>query len=374
MKWSCDTKANVEVSEQGPVMCAAAAHRARAPRFAVRSTASKAAADVRKARVPCAAFAVCAAWAFLALAGLLCLPVCAAHAQSSQPVYAVYFHVFPAQPLASELHKVRSHAVRLCDMLADSGAQGELADCAPVAHGHYVAYRNSDAHCLYRVYASEQQSYPLGQGVKNCVSSDVDIAGALESAAANASSQQQGIQDAALQAGQTVVLHVYRYYALQAHVYTSTRLCKYCSYRAPASVSVGASVSGTSVRHCVGGLAYRLKGKKSARLVGFASKRSRVLKIPASVRIDGKLRRVTSIGKRAFAKCALLRKVRGGANICSIGARAFAGCSKLRSVTVRSKTLAHIGRGAFKKCSSLSTFRCSSIGLSRRMLARAGLL
>ena len=77
------------------------------------------------------------------------------------------------------------------------------------------------------------------------------------------------------------------------------------------------------------------------------------LTVPATVKIDGVIYRVTSIGANAFKNNSKLVSVKIGENVTTIGASAFYGCSKLRNVTL-GKNVTSIGNKAFYKCSRLT--------------------
>ncbi|MCI9077732.1 MAG: leucine-rich repeat protein [Lachnospiraceae bacterium] len=71
--------------------------------------------------------------------------------------------------------------------------------------------------------------------------------------------------------------------------------------------------------------------------------------IPNSVKINGSVYKVTSVGADAFKNNKKLKSVQIGKNVISIGKKAFYGCKKLRTITVRTNKLksASIGKNAF---------------------------
>lgn len=71
--------------------------------------------------------------------------------------------------------------------------------------------------------------------------------------------------------------------------------------------------------------------------------------IPDSVKINGSVYKVTSVGKSAFKNNKKLKSVQIGKNVASIGAKAFYGCKKLHTITVKTNKLksANIGKNAF---------------------------
>lgn len=95
-------------------------------------------------------------------------------------------------------------------------------------------------------------------------------------------------------------------------------------------------------------------GKKEAALTAVDKKHAGgTLKIPNTMKVNGKSYKITSIGKNAFKNQKQLKKVTLGKYIRTIGEGAFSGCSKLQAVTVGGNVTV-IGDKAFYKCSKLS--------------------
>ena len=69
--------------------------------------------------------------------------------------------------------------------------------------------------------------------------------------------------------------------------------------------------------------------------------------IPATVKKDGVVYKVTAINKQVFQKNKKLGSVVIGANVTSIGAKSFFGCKKLKSITFKGKKAPKIGSKAF---------------------------
>ncbi len=69
-----------------------------------------------------------------------------------------------------------------------------------------------------------------------------------------------------------------------------------------------------------------------------AGKQKKVI-IPARVKVDGVVYRVTAIGKGAFAGNTSVKHISISGNIRSIGANAFFGCKSLKNITIKSKKL-----------------------------------
>ena len=72
------------------------------------------------------------------------------------------------------------------------------------------------------------------------------------------------------------------------------------------------------------------------------------LVIPATVKIDGKKYKVTSIGKRAFYKNTKLKTVVTGKNVTKIKNSAFCGCKNLKSITINAASVIDISDNAIK--------------------------
>lgn len=94
--------------------------------------------------------------------------------------------------------------------------------------------------------------------------------------------------------------------------------------------------------------------KKNHRAVTYQKpkkKSAATIKIPASVKIDGKAYKVTAIAAKAFKNDKKLKKVTASANVKTIGKNAFYGCKNLKKMTIKSKHLTnkHIGKKAFSK-------------------------
>lgn len=78
------------------------------------------------------------------------------------------------------------------------------------------------------------------------------------------------------------------------------------------------------------------------------------LKIYNSVKLGGKMFRVTSIAPSAFKNNKKITNVVIGTNVKTIGNNAFAGCTKLKKVTI-GRNVKKIGKKSFFKCSRLSS-------------------
>ena len=86
--------------------------------------------------------------------------------------------------------------------------------------------------------------------------------------------------------------------------------------------------------------------------------------VPATVKINGYVFRVTSIGNKAFNGCEKLKKVTIGSKVTTIGKQAFNGCKALTSITVNSKVLKTVGSSAFQGISAKAAIKVPAAKLS----------
>lgn len=73
------------------------------------------------------------------------------------------------------------------------------------------------------------------------------------------------------------------------------------------------------------------------------------VKIPGTVKYNGKTYKVTSVKAKAFANNKKITKITIGSNVTSIGAKAFYNCKKCKSVKIKSTKIKSIGKKAFAK-------------------------
>lgn len=97
---------------------------------------------------------------------------------------------------------------------------------------------------------------------------------------------------------------------------------------------------------------------------GYKGDKKTSLKIPASVEIEGKPYKVTSVAKKALNKKTKLRTVTIGDSVTSIGASAFADCKALKTVTI-GKAVKTIGKSAFSNAAKLSKLTIKSKKLTK---------
>lgn len=94
-------------------------------------------------------------------------------------------------------------------------------------------------------------------------------------------------------------------------------------------------------------------GKKieiKSRTVSLISGRqnAKTASIPATVKIQGKTYKVTSVAAGAFQNNKKLKSVTIGSNVKSIEEEAFNGCKNLKKITVKSQKLTSVGKNALK--------------------------
>lgn len=115
-----------------------------------------------------------------------------------------------------------------------------------------------------------------------------------------------------------------------------------------APVSVGSTVS-DSVTKAVYKVTKQNSSENTVEYVGSSAKKASV-EIPATITIQGKTYKVTTIGKKAFAGNKALKKVVIGKNIRTIGSKAFSNCKKLKNIKIKTTKLTKksVGAKAFK--------------------------
>lgn len=86
----------------------------------------------------------------------------------------------------------------------------------------------------------------------------------------------------------------------------------------------------------------------TAALVKLTNKNEKKFTVPATVKIDGVIFKVTEISKNAFKNNKKLRQVTIGKNVTKIGANAFSGDKSLKKITIKSKSLKKVGKNTFK--------------------------
>ena len=90
--------------------------------------------------------------------------------------------------------------------------------------------------------------------------------------------------------------------------------------------------------------------KKNVNYIAPVTIKAKTITIPATIKINGEIYKVTKIDKNAFKGNKKVTKIVVGSNIQSIGNYAFSGCKKLKTIIIRSKKLTTktVSKKAFK--------------------------
>ncbi len=94
-------------------------------------------------------------------------------------------------------------------------------------------------------------------------------------------------------------------------------------------------------------LKYRITGKSTVSCIGTTTKTVKKVKIPKTVKWNGKTYRVTRIGEKAFANCRKLKEVILGSEIKVIEEKVFYRDEKIRTIKIKSKKIKKIGTKTF---------------------------
>ena len=101
------------------------------------------------------------------------------------------------------------------------------------------------------------------------------------------------------------------------------------------------------------------------------------VKVPAFVKVDGVVYRVTSVSDKAFKKNNKVTKIIIGKNITKIGKKAFYKCKKLKLLVIKSRKLKakNVAKNAFKGITKKTTVKVpkSKIKEYRKLLRKKGL-
>ena len=120
------------------------------------------------------------------------------------------------------------------------------------------------------------------------------------------------------------------------------------------------------------GTQYRVTGSDqknpTAEYVKPKSSAKGTVKIPAAVKYDGVIYKVTSVADKAFRSNKKVTNIVVGSNVTSIGKSAFEKCTKLKTITV-GKGVTKIGKNAFSGCKNLKTLTIKSAKLTKKGLA-----
>lgn len=137
---------------------------------------------------------------------------------------------------------------------------------------------------------------------------------------------------------------------------------------------------------------YVVTGSGTVGYAGSFAASMKTLTVPATVKLEGKTYKITSItanafknnktlkkltigsnvktiGNGAFSGCKALTTVTGGKNLVTIKQNAFINCPKLKSVSITSKKLKTIEKKAFYKCKKLSKVTLNTSKLSKKTIS-----
>lgn len=99
--------------------------------------------------------------------------------------------------------------------------------------------------------------------------------------------------------------------------------------------------------------------KKTVAFKSPVNKDAKTVTIPATIKVDNVIYKVTKIDDKAFKGNKKVTKITVGSNVTTIGKESFSGASKLKTVTI-GKNVTEIGANAFKGCSSLTSITLPS--------------
>ncbi len=116
-------------------------------------------------------------------------------------------------------------------------------------------------------------------------------------------------------------------------------------------------------RFTAGKYRYQITGTSEVAFSGLSSSKAVRVAIPKTVKIGGKVFKVTSVAKNAFKKTKIT-SVSIGDNVKAIGVSAFEGCAKLSKATL-GKGIIEISGNAFKNCKKLGTITIKSTKLKK---------
>ena len=95
-----------------------------------------------------------------------------------------------------------------------------------------------------------------------------------------------------------------------------------------------------------GAYRYKFTGNSEVAFAGIKSAKTKKVTIPKTVKIGGKIFKVTSIAKKALFNRSKVTSVTIGENVKTIGASAFGKCKRLSTITIRTTKLKSVGKNA----------------------------
>lgn len=106
----------------------------------------------------------------------------------------------------------------------------------------------------------------------------------------------------------------------------------------------------------VGKETYKITGKSTVQFT--KTKATGTVTIPASIKVNGKTYKVTSVAANAMKNNKKVKKVVIGSNITKIGSGAFSGCKNLKTITIKSSKLKSVGKNAIKNINKKAKLTC----------------
>lgn len=130
--------------------------------------------------------------------------------------------------------------------------------------------------------------------------------------------------------------------------------------------STGDTVEAVDANHNT----YKLNKKKKTAVYSKADKGAKgTLTIPATVKVDGDIYKVTSISANACKNNKKITKVVIGSNVKTIGKNAFYKCTKLKTVTI-GRNVKTIGKNAFYGCKKLNNIKILTKKLTKSSVGK----
>lgn len=123
-------------------------------------------------------------------------------------------------------------------------------------------------------------------------------------------------------------------------------------------------VTGAKNSWTIDGITYQITGQKKHTAQVTEEVGNTDISIPATVKIKGKVYKVTKIASGAFQNDKDIYSVKLGNNVTVIGKNAFSGCTELKEVTLGSR-VTRIEKNAFANCKKLKKLTIRSKKLKK---------
>lgn len=115
--------------------------------------------------------------------------------------------------------------------------------------------------------------------------------------------------------------------------------------------------------YTVGAYKYKVTSKSEVAFAGVKKATTKNVVIAGTVKIGGKVFKVTSIANGALQKKTKVKSVTVGANIKKIGQNAFNGCKNLKTITIKSTKIKTVGKNALNGINSKAKIKVPSKSL-----------